>query len=70
MNPAAAASAPASAASVSPASAASVAPASAVEAHQRYSQWWDVYFGVVAVAVAAAILLADNHPLWRRFYKT
>jgi signal transduction histidine kinase len=37
-----------------------------IEAHQRYSQWWDVYFGVVAVAVAAAILLADNHPPWRR----
>ena len=40
--------------------------ASAVEAHQRYSQWWDVYFGVVAVAVATAILFADNHSLWRR----
>jgi signal transduction histidine kinase len=25
-----------------------------------------VYFGVVAVAVAAAILFADGHPLWRR----
>jgi signal transduction histidine kinase len=37
-----------------------------IEAHQRYSQWWDVYFGVVAVAVAAAILGADTHPLWRR----
>jgi len=37
-----------------------------LEAHQRYSQWWDVYFGVVAVAVATAVLLADNHPLWGR----
>jgi signal transduction histidine kinase len=41
-------------------------PASAMEAHQRYSQWWDVYFGVVAAPVAAAILAADNHALWRR----
>ncbi|MCU7725486.1 histidine kinase [Actinoplanes sp. KI2] len=37
-----------------------------IEAHQRYSQWWEVYFGVVAVAVAAAILAADTHPWWRR----
>ena len=42
------------------------APSVLVEAHQRYSQWWDVYFGVVAAPVATAILLADNHPLWRR----
>jgi signal transduction histidine kinase len=37
-----------------------------VEAHQRYSQWWDVYLGVVAVAVATAILLMNDHSLWRR----
>ncbi|WP_030434320.1 sensor histidine kinase [Actinoplanes subtropicus] len=38
----------------------------AAEAHQRYSQWWDVYYGVVAVAVAAAILVVNDHALWRR----
>jgi len=43
-----------------------VTTASAVEAHQRYSQWWDVYFGVVAVAVAGATLVVNDHPLWRR----
>jgi signal transduction histidine kinase len=32
----------------------------------RYSQWWDVYFGVVAVVVAAGVLINDGHDLWRR----
>jgi signal transduction histidine kinase len=36
------------------------------EAHIRYSQWWDVYFGIVAVIVAVAALFADGHDLWRR----
>jgi signal transduction histidine kinase len=36
------------------------------EAHMRYSQWWDVYFGVVAVVVAAGVLINDGHDLWRR----
>ncbi|MFC7275404.1 sensor histidine kinase [Paractinoplanes rhizophilus] len=36
------------------------------DVHTRYSRWWDAYFGVIAVAVAAAILLGDDHPLWRR----
>ncbi|WP_433295935.1 sensor histidine kinase [Actinoplanes sp. CA-030573] len=36
------------------------------EAHMRYSQWWDVYFGVVALAVAGAVLIGDHHALWRR----
>ncbi|WP_433367390.1 sensor histidine kinase [Actinoplanes sp. CA-142083] len=36
------------------------------EAHVRYSQWWEAFFGVVAVAVAAAILFNDSNPLWRR----
>ncbi|MFI5893549.1 sensor histidine kinase [Actinoplanes sp. NPDC051513] len=40
------------------------------EAHVRYSQWWDVYFGVVAVAVATAILINDSHALWRRLLAT
>jgi signal transduction histidine kinase len=40
------------------------------EAHVRYSQWWDVYFGVVAVAVVAAILINDSHALWRRLLAT
>jgi len=36
------------------------------EAHLRYSTWWEAYFAVVAVAVAGAVLIADDHPLWRR----
>ncbi|GIM91745.1 sensor histidine kinase [Paractinoplanes toevensis] len=36
------------------------------EAHTRYAQWWDVYFGIVAVAIAIALLLGDDHPRWRR----
>ncbi|GIF18018.1 signal transduction histidine kinase [Actinoplanes tereljensis] len=36
------------------------------EAHTRYARWWDVYFGIVAVAIATAILLSDGHPRWRR----
>ncbi|GAA0588102.1 sensor histidine kinase [Paractinoplanes ferrugineus] len=37
------------------------------EAHSRYAQWWDAYFGVVAVAVATAVLLGDSHDLRRRW---
>ena len=40
------------------------------DAHTRYSRWWDAYFGVIAVAVAAAILLNDGHALWRRLLAT
>jgi signal transduction histidine kinase len=36
------------------------------EAHTRYAGWWDVYFGIIAVAIATAILLGDGHPLGRR----
>jgi signal transduction histidine kinase len=41
-------------------------PTIVVEAHMRYAQWWDGYFGVVAVAVATALLIGDSHDLWRR----
>jgi signal transduction histidine kinase len=37
-----------------------------VEAHRRYWPYWEVYFAVVAVAVATATLAADGHALWRR----
>jgi signal transduction histidine kinase len=33
----------------------------------RYSRWWDAYFGVVASAVVAALLLGDAHDAWRRW---
>jgi signal transduction histidine kinase len=36
------------------------------EAHLRYSRWWDLYFGVVAVSVVSAVLIGDTHVLWRR----
>ncbi|MFC0005532.1 sensor histidine kinase [Micromonospora siamensis] len=36
------------------------------EAHAGYLRWWDAYFGLVAVAVAAATLLVDDHRPWRR----
>ncbi|MEV6846663.1 sensor histidine kinase [Actinoplanes sp. NPDC051411] len=39
---------------------------SQVEAHRLYWPYWEVYFAVVAVAVAAAVLAADGHALWRR----
>ena len=39
---------------------------SRVEAHQRYARFWDVYFGIVTVTVATAVLLIDAQPLWRR----
>jgi signal transduction histidine kinase len=39
---------------------------STTEAHVRYSQWWDAFFAVVAVAVAAATLAVDEHSLGRR----
>jgi signal transduction histidine kinase len=35
-------------------------------AHRRYWPYWEVYFLVVAAAVAAATLAADGHALWRR----
>jgi signal transduction histidine kinase len=37
-----------------------------LDAHQRYWPWWEIYFAIVAVAVATATLVADGHPLWRR----
>jgi signal transduction histidine kinase len=36
------------------------------EAHTRYTRWWDAYFGVVAGAVAVALLLIGGAPLSRR----
>ncbi|HEY0531410.1 MAG TPA: sensor histidine kinase [Actinoplanes sp.] len=36
------------------------------EAHRRYWPYWEIYFAVVAVAVVAATVTGDGHPLWRR----
>lgn len=36
------------------------------EAHAGYLLGWDAYFGVVAVAVATATLVVDDHAPWRR----
>ncbi|MEU8180092.1 sensor histidine kinase [Micromonospora sp. NPDC049044] len=36
------------------------------EALAGHSRWWDTYFGVVAVTVAAATLVVDDHQPWRR----
>jgi signal transduction histidine kinase len=36
------------------------------EAHRRYWPYWEIYFAVVAVAVATATLAVDDHALWRR----
>jgi signal transduction histidine kinase len=36
------------------------------EAHLRYAKWWDLYFAVVLTAVGVAVLVGDNHALWRR----
>jgi signal transduction histidine kinase len=36
------------------------------EAHRRYWPWWELYFAVIAVAVVAATLAIDGHPLGRR----
>jgi signal transduction histidine kinase len=36
------------------------------EAHRRYAAFWDVYFAVIAGAVAVAVLAADTSPPWRR----
>jgi DNA-binding NarL/FixJ family response regulator/signal transduction histidine kinase len=51
---------------VATASAVSVPAVAETEAHRRYARWWEGYFLVVAVAVAAAILVAANGALPRR----
>jgi signal transduction histidine kinase len=36
------------------------------EAHRRYAAFWDVYFAVIAGAIAVAVVAADANALWRR----
>jgi signal transduction histidine kinase len=41
-------------------------PTSSAEAHSRYTRFWDVYFAVIAVAIAGAVLLSGDTTPGRR----